>query len=109
MEIVLLHQLKRMISILGKCDLTFNRKSIGNSKMIVDIKRNGGKLIGNLIDPEGKNQPTPMTDIQDKPDGIDFGFTAKGFNVTVQLFKVDQNHLKGKMIDKFVATTIRKK
>jgi len=91
----------------GKWNLTFKGTPNGDSKMIADIKRNGGKIVGNLIDPEGKNPPIPMTDIQDKPDGIDFAFTSQGFNVTVKLFKEDQNHLKGKMMDMFEATAVR--
>lgn len=91
----------------GKWDLTFKGTPNGDSKMIADIKRNGGKLVGNLIDPEGKNPPIPMTDIQEKPDGIDFAFTAQGFNVNVKLVKVDKNHLKGKMMDMFEAIAVR--
>ncbi len=91
----------------GKWDLTFKGTPNGDSEMIADIKRNGGKLIGNLLDPEGKNPPIPMTDIQETPDGIDFSFTAQGFNVAVNLFRDDQNHLNGKMMDMFEATAIR--
>ncbi|MFX0555407.1 ThuA domain-containing protein [Maribacter sp. CXY002] len=91
----------------GKWDLTFKGTPNGDSKMIADVKRNGGKLTGELLDPEGKTPAIPMTAIQETTDGIDFSFTAQGFNVSVKLIKDDQNHLKGKMMDMFEATAVR--
>lgn len=91
----------------GKWDLTFKGTPNGDSKMNADINRNAGRLTGNLIDPEGKNPTVPMTDIQESPDGIEFSFTAQGFNVNIKLSKADQNNLKGKMMDMFDAVAVR--
>ncbi|MDO1512161.1 ThuA domain-containing protein [Maribacter confluentis] len=91
----------------GKWDLTFKGTPNGDSKMIANISRKDGQLTGELKDSEGKTPAIPMTDIQETTNGINFSFTAQGFNVSVKLLKDDQNHLNGKMMDMFEATAVR--
>lgn len=65
------------------------------------MTRKNGELTGSLSDPTDKSSVIPMESVH----GIDFSFTAQGFNEN--LAKVDQNNLKGKMMDMFDATAVR--
>ncbi len=91
----------------GKWNLTFKGTPSGDSNMIADIKRQGGKLIGKLVDPEGKNPTIPMVDIKETSGSLEFVFTAQGFTVPVKLIKDDKDHLKGKMMNTFDAIAVR--
>ena len=91
----------------GKWDLTFKGTPNGDSKMIADFVRTGGKLTGQLLDPKGVNPAIPVSQMKESGDQLGFNITAQGFNVNVQLSKSDANTMKGKMMDMFEAVAVR--
>ncbi len=91
----------------GRWDLTFFGTPNGDSKMIADLTREDGVLTGDLLDPGGVNPAVPITEIKESGDQIEIFFTAQGFDVSVQLEKIDAANLKGKMMGMFDATAVR--
>ena len=92
----------------GKWDLSVKGTPNGDTKFLMDLARKGGDLVGNLIDPSGKNPAIEISNVEESSDQISVYFTAQGFNVNVVLEKVNENKLKGKMIGMFDATALRK-
>ena len=95
----------------GKWEVSVIGTPNGDSKMVTDLIRKDGKLTGELKDPSGQNpEPFPITSIVEEVDKVTLYFTAQGTDVSLDLAKVDDSHLKGSVMNgMFDATAVRVK
>ncbi|MCF0074688.1 hypothetical protein LZD49_29655 [Dyadobacter sp. CY261] len=94
----------------GKWEVTIFGTPQGDSKMIADLARTDGKLTGHLkntADPEAEK--IVITSVEEAADKITLGFSAQGYDVTLDLSKVDDDNLKGNLLNMFDATAKRVK
>src|SRR5690606_11559738 len=94
----------------GKWEVTVFGTPQGDSKMIADLSRADGKLTGHLKhagDPEAEK--IPITSVEEGADKIVLGFTTQRYDVTLDLSKVDDDNLKGNLLNMFDATAKRVK
>ena len=80
----------------------------GDSKMTFIIERKDGKLAGAVQDSTGK-EITKFTQIDEKDKAITAAFTVQSYDVTITLEPVDDDHVKGSMMDMFDAKGTRVK
>lgn len=82
----------------------------GDKKMLANITRKDGKLVGDLGDPaEPDKEKIAITSIEEEATKITLAFTASGYDVTVDLEKVDDDNLKGQMMGMFETKAVRVK
>lgn len=95
----------------GKWEITIMGTPSGDSKMVTDLVRKDGKLTGELKDPSGTNPAMPITKIEEDPGKkITIYFdTAQAGEIGVELAKVDDDHLKGQLMNMFDSTALRVK
>lgn len=95
----------------GKWEITITGTPNGDSKMVTDLVRKDGKLTGELKDPAGANPATPITKVEEVPGKtITIYFdTAQAGEIGVELTKVDDDHLKGQLMNMFDSTAVRVK
>ena len=95
----------------GKWEITITGTPNGDAKMVTDLVRKDGKLTGELKDPTGTNPVTPITKIEEEPGKkITIYFdTAQAGEIGVELAKVDDDHLKGQLMNMFDSTAVRVK
>lgn len=92
----------------GKWEVTVFGTPQGDSKLIADLSRADGKLTGHLksaADPEAEK--IVITSVDEAADKITLAFSSQGYDVTLDLSKVDEDNLKGNMLNMFDATAKR--
>jgi len=93
----------------GKWEILVIGTPDGDSKMVADLVRNGGVLSGQLInqaDSTAEKIPVTVTESGNK---LALAFSAQGYDVTIDLEKVDEDNLKGSLMNMFETTAKRKK
>jgi len=94
----------------GKWEFTVLGTPNGDAKFSTTLTRKEGKLTGELSDP---NNPTKekiaITKIDEMSDKITIYFTSSGYDVNLEMSKVDENNLKGSMMGMFDAKGVRPK
>jgi hypothetical protein len=90
----------------GKWDMLIKGTPNGDVKMVADFKVLNGKLNGTLQPSEG--DAIPISQIDEETEAITIYFSAQGYDLSVKLKKVDQNNLKGSLMDMFETTLSRK-
>jgi hypothetical protein len=94
----------------GKWEITIVGTPEGDAKMVTDLTRKDGKLTGELKDPTGTRPATPITKIEEEASRLTIYFdTAQAGEIPVELTKVDDDHLKGSLMNMFDATALRVK
>lgn len=92
----------------GKWEIVIMGTPDGDGKMITNLVRKDGKLTGELVDGTGGGKPTiPITEIEESEGKIAIAFTASGYDITLDLAKVDDDNLKGSMMSMFDAKAKR--
>ncbi|GAB3640073.1 hypothetical protein [Spirosoma arcticum] len=93
----------------GKWEITITGTPNGDAKMVTDLIRKDGKLTGELKDPTGTNPVTLITKVEEEPGKkITIYFdTAQAGEIGVELAKVDDDHLKGQLMNMFDSTAVR--
>lgn len=92
----------------GKWELVFIGIPDGDKKSVANFILKDGKFIGELTDPtDSTKEKIPMTSIEATATKITFGFTAHGYDVTVDLNKIDADNLKGLLMNMFDAKAVR--
>ena len=95
----------------GKWEITITGTPSGDSKMVTDLVRKDGKLTGELKDPSGTNPAMAITKVEEeagKKLTIYFD-TAQAGEIAIDLTKVDDDHLKGQLMNMFDSTAVRVK
>ena len=94
----------------GKWDITITGTPEGNAKFVTDLIRKDGKLTGELKDPLGTRPNTPITRIDEENEKVTIYFnTDQAGEIPIELTKVDNDHLKGMLMNMFDATAVRSK
>lgn len=95
----------------GKWEVTIIGTPDGDAKMIADLTRKDGKLTGVLKDMAGKMPEggTPLTKVEETAEKLTLYFEAQGMEINIALDKVDDDHLKGSLLNMFDATALRVK
>ncbi len=95
----------------GKWEITITGTPDGDAKMVTDLVRKDGKLTGELKDPTGKRtEVTPITKIEEEASKLTIYFdTAQAGVIPIELTKVDDDHLKGSLMNMFESTALRVK
>lgn len=93
----------------GKWEITVSGTPNGESKLVAELVRKDGKLTGHLVnaaDPKSEKIPATITEDGNR---LAMGFVAQGYDVTIDLTKVDDDNLKGTLMDQFEAKAKRLK
>ncbi|MFV8341050.1 hypothetical protein [Flavobacterium sp. XS2P39] len=94
---------------IGKWDVKVEGTPGGDSKMIINIANQDGKLSGSAIDPTSNNELFAFTKVEEEANKVTVYFTSQGYDVYMYLEKKDQDNLSGSMMDMFDATGVRLK
>jgi hypothetical protein len=92
----------------GKWNLVIMGTPQGDAKMTVVIERKDGKLTGAFQDSTG-HETGKITQFDEKDKTATIGFNAQGYDVTITLDPVDDDHVKGSMLGMFDAKGTRVK
>jgi hypothetical protein len=93
----------------GKWDVAILGTPQGDAKMTVIFSRKDGKLIADMTDLEDPTKTKPMTQVEEEPGKVTIFFSAAGYDLSIPFEKVDDDNLKGKMMDMFDCTAKRQK
>ncbi len=94
----------------GKWEISILGTPNGDAKLVANLVRKDGKLTGNLTNPaEPTAEAIPITSIDESGEKLGLAFSAQGYDVTMELNKVDDDNLKGKLLNMFDATAKRLK
>lgn len=94
----------------GKWEFTVLGTPNGDAKFSTNLIRKDGKLTGELSDPTNPaKEKIAITKIDETPEKITIYFTTSGYDVNLEMSKVDENNLKGSMMGMFDAKGIRPK
>lgn len=92
----------------GKWEISITGTPNGDSKLVTELSRKDGKLSGELKDPSGKMaEVLPITKIEEDGRKMLIYFSTQGMDLGLALEKVDDDHLKGAIMDRFDATAVR--
>lgn len=94
----------------GNWEITIFGTPDGDAKMIAELIRKDGKLTGELKDPAGTRPAVPLTKVEEGNENILLYFVAEqAGEISIELTKVDSDHLKGQLMSMFDATGLRVK
>lgn len=96
----------------GKWEITVTGLPDGDTKFVTELIRKDGKLTGELKDPTGKRtEVTPISKVEEVPGKTITIYmdTTQAGEVPIELTKVDEEHLKGQLMNMFDATALRVK
>ncbi len=81
----------------------------GDAKLVMDLAQKDGKLTGELADASDANKPKiPLNKVEENGDKLTIYFdTSQAGEVSIELGKVDEDHLKGQLMNMFEVTATR--
>ena len=91
----------------GKWEILVTGTPNGDAKFQTNLTRKDGKLTGELTDPSGANPDIAIDKIDEQGSKIIIYFRAQEYDVNISLAKVDDNNLKGSLLDMFDASAKR--
>lgn len=91
----------------GKWEILVTGTPNGDAKFLTNLTRQDGKLSGKLTDPSGANPDISIDKIDEEASKIVLYFRAQEYDVNISLVKVDDNSLKGSLLDMFDASAKR--
>lgn len=74
----------------------------GDAEMVMHLERVDGKLVGEMR-AEGM-EPSRFQQVAEKEDEVTVYYNAMGYDININLKKVDENNLKGSLMGMFDAT-----
>jgi hypothetical protein len=93
----------------GKWEISITGSPRGDVIFVTDLVRKDGKLTGALADPTGaikENRPITRID-ESKSDILIYFESSQGEEITLNLSKINQDNLKGSLMDNYDATAKR--
>ncbi len=92
----------------GRWEVSFFGTPQGDAVMMAKLNRVEGNLTGNLTASDGVNEyKIPINAVVEKAEMIELFFVIEGYDVSVDLTKVDINNLKGSLAGMFDAAAKR--
>ncbi len=92
----------------GKWEISIFGTPQGDAKLMADLSRVDGKLTGALTASDGVNElKIPITSAVERAEMIELFFVIEGYDVSVDLTKVDDDNLKGSLVGMFDAAAKR--
>lgn len=92
----------------GKWEITILGTPNGDAKMIASLSRKDGKLVGEMTNPaEPTAAANPITNIEEVDGKLTLFFSASGYDLSIPFEKIDNDNLKGKLMDMFDCTAKR--
>lgn len=92
----------------GKWEVSIFGTPNGDAKMIANFIRKDGSLTGEMSDPaDAQKEKIPITKIEEEAGKITIYFTASGYDLSLPLEKVDDNNLKGMLMNMFESKAVR--
>ncbi|GAB3806348.1 hypothetical protein GCM10028819_41540 [Spirosoma humi] len=94
----------------GKWDIVVAGTPNGDTQLVANLVRKDGKLTGEITTPADTTKGAiPITKIDEGTDKLALYFTAQGYDVNLDLTKVDDDNLKGSLMNMFDAKAKRLK
>jgi hypothetical protein len=93
----------------GKWEISITGSPRGDVTFVTELVRKEGKLTGELSDPTGsikENRPITRID-ESKSDILIYFESSQGDEITINLSKINQDNLKGSLMDRYDATAKR--
>jgi hypothetical protein len=90
---------------IGKWDIMAYGTISGDQQMIIELKRVDGKLKGAIVGPT--DDIKSFYKIEEKSDTVKLHFKHLLFKVNLQLYKVDEDHVTGKLQNRYTAKGAR--
>ena len=90
---------------IGKWNITAYGTISGDQQMIIELKRVNGKLEGAIVGPS--DDIKSFYKIEEKSDTVKLHFKHLFFKVNLQLYKVDEDHVAGKLHNRYTAKGVR--
>lgn len=92
----------------GKWEILVAGTPNGDAKFMTELVRKDGKLSGQLkVVSTEVTEPIEITKIEESTDKIELFFSTQGYDVSVDLTKVDNDNAKGTLMNMFEATAKR--
>jgi len=91
----------------GKWEVLVVGTPNGDAKFLLNLARKEGKLVGEMTLATDAQTKIPVTVTEETAESLAFAFEAQGYNVTIDLKKVDDDNLKGSLLNMFDATAKR--
>jgi hypothetical protein len=80
----------------------------GDVKFVTKLERKDGKLSGELSIPADPTaEKIPISNLEESADKIVLYFSAQGYDLSLDLTKVDNDNLKGTLMNMFEAKAVR--
>jgi hypothetical protein len=93
----------------GKWEIVVLGTPQGDSQLLVDLVRTEGKLSGQLSNPAEPAADKIPVSVEENGEKLALAFNAQGYDVTIDLAKVDDDNLKGTLMNMFEAKAKRVK
>ncbi|WP_435354809.1 hypothetical protein [Emticicia sp. SJ17W-69] len=90
----------------GKWEVAFIGTPNGDAKMTTELLRKDGKLTGKLKPADGSDA-IEITNVEEEAEKLTLFFSTQGYDLSVELKKVDADNLKGSLMNMFDATAKR--
>ncbi|MFT5884945.1 MAG: cytochrome c [Arcticibacterium sp.] len=88
----------------GKWNTTFLGTPQGDAKLVLDLKREDGDLMGTITSEEDGAEPVKLDQIEENEDGITIYFNMMNYDLNVELKKEDEQNMKGSLMGMFEVT-----
>ncbi|WP_041258346.1 hypothetical protein [Fibrella aestuarina] len=92
----------------GKWDIVIVGTPNGDAKMVADLVRKDGKLTGQLTPADANAAKIPIESIEESANKLNLTFTAQGYNIAMELNKVDDDNLKGSIMNGMFDATAKR-
>lgn len=94
----------------GKWEILVSGTPNGDVTLITDLIRKDGKLTGELFNPSDPNVKIPITKVEDSAEKLTIYFdSSQAGEIAINLTKLDDDNLKGTLMDSFDTTAKRVK
>lgn len=92
----------------GKWQFEFKGLPNGDGKLIFKLSKVDGNITGSLFTSDG-TEMTKISSSRFEGDDLELAFSAQGYDVTLMIKKVDDDHVTGNLLNMFEGAGVRVK